>query len=337
MPDKRPAPDHDTLILTRRDVAALLDLDACIEAVERAFAAFGRGLLPAPGVLGVPAPDGGFHIKTARLDLARPYVAVKTNGNFPRNRERHGLPTIQGTVTLGDGRTGQVLAVMDSIEITARRTAAATAVAAKYLARPDAATVTICGCGTQGRVQLRALARVRSIRRVLAWDVYRARATAYAGEVQAELGIRATAVSAPGPAARESDVVVTCTPATAWFLGCADVRPGTFVAAVGADSPEKQELEPALLAGALVVADVLEQAATIGELHHALAAGVVTRAGVHAELGEVVAGRRPGRRDAGEITVFDSTGTALQDVAAAALAYERALAAGVGLRVVLGE
>ncbi|HEX9703724.1 MAG TPA: ornithine cyclodeaminase family protein [Gemmatimonadales bacterium] len=329
--------DRDTLILTRAEVAALVDLEACIAAVEGAFVALGHGRAPSSGILGIAASDGGFHVKAARLDGARPYVAVKTNGNFPRNRERYDLPTIQGTITLADGDTGRVLAVMDSIEITIQRTGAATAVAAKYLARPEAATVTICGCGNQGRVQLRALCRVRPIRRVLAWDGDWDRAKAYARDVAGELGVRATAVTAPGPAARESDVVVTCTPATRWFLGSADVRAGTFVAAVGADSEEKQELEPALLAGATVVADVLEQAATIGDLHHALRAGLLTRAAVYAELSEIVTGAKPGRRTPAEITVFDSTGTALQDVATAALVYERALAAGVGWRVTLGD
>ncbi|HEX4574320.1 MAG TPA: hypothetical protein VH158_04265, partial [Gemmatimonadales bacterium] len=120
------------------------------------------------------------------------------------------------------------------------------------------------------------------------------------------------------------------------ILGAEDVRPGTFVAAVGADHPEKQEIAPTLMAASRVVVDVLEQAATIGDLHHALAAGVLTRADVDAELGEVVAGRKPGRRTPEETIVFDSTGMALQDVAAAATVYERALQAGRGLAVLLG-
>ena len=329
--------DRDTVILTRADVAGLLDLEGCIAAVEAAFVALGQGRAPPPGILGIPGADGGFHIKAARLDGARSYVAVKTNGNFPRNRERHALPTIQGTITLADGATGRVLAVMDSIAITVLRTGAATAVAAKHLARPEAATVTICGCGDQGRVQLRALCRVLPIRRVLAWDADWARAKAYAREVRGACDVDVTAVTAPGPAARESDVVVTCTPATRWFLGTADVRAGTFIAAVGADSEEKQELEPALLAQATVVVDVLEQSATIGDLHHAVRAGLLTRAAVYAELGEIASGRKPGRRTPAEITVFDSTGMALQDVAAAALVYERAVAAGAGRRVMLGD
>jgi ornithine cyclodeaminase/alanine dehydrogenase-like protein (mu-crystallin family) len=138
-------------------------------------------------------------------------------------------------------------------------------------------------------------------------------------------------------AARESDVIVTCTPSRAPILGPGDVRAGTFIAAVGADHPEKHEIAPALMAASRIVVDILEQAATMGDLHHALAAGVLTRSDVHAELGEVVAGRKPGRRSPQETIVFDSTGMALQDVAAAAAVYERAVAEGRGLAVSLGD
>jgi len=325
-----------TLVLTRRDVAALLDLDACIAAVEAAFAAYGEGRMGLPAVAGVHADGGGFHVKAASLALGRPYFAAKVNANFPGNGARHGLPTIQGAVILFDGATGRVLAVLDSIEITILRTGAATAVAAKHLARRVESVVTVCGCGVQGRVQLRALARVRPVRRVMAWDQDPARADAYAREMAAELGVPASAIDAPGIGAEESDVVLTCTPAAQWFLGRRDVRPGTFVAAVGADNEHKQEIEPALLAHSTLVVDVLNQAATIGELHHALDAGAMTREQVHAELGEIVAGKKPGRSTGDEIIVFDSTGTALQDVAAAAVVYERALATGLGLQVALG-
>jgi ornithine cyclodeaminase/alanine dehydrogenase-like protein (mu-crystallin family) len=323
-------------VLTRADVAELLDLDSCIDAVETAFARHGAGRAVPPAVVGVPVADGGFHVKAAGLDLSRAYFAAKVNANFPHNRDRHGLPTIQGAVILFDGEAGRVLAILDSIEITVQRTAAATAVAARYLARPVESVVTVCGCGVQGWAQLAALERVRPLRRVAAWDADSNRAAAYARRAAARYGVPAAAVAAPGPAARESDVVLTCTPASRWFLGREHVRGGAFVAAVGADNEQKQELEPELVAGATLVVDVLEQAATIGDLHHALAAGLMTRDQVHAELGAIVAGKKPGRRGPEEIIVFDSTGTALLDVAAAAIVYERALATGRGIRVPLG-
>jgi alanine dehydrogenase len=326
-----------TIVLTRRDVAALLDLDACIVAVEQAFRLHGEGKVAAPGVLGVPVEGGGFHIKAGVLELGRRYFAAKTNANLPGNPARHGLPTIQGVLVLADADRGTPLAVMDATEITTLRTAAATAVAARYLTRADVRTVTIAGCGTQGRAQVRAVRAVRPVERVYACDRDAAAAERFARDMTAALGLDVRAMADLTDAARESDVIVTCTPSRAPILGPGDVRAGTFIAAVGADHPEKHEIAPALMAASRIVVDILEQAATMGDLHHALTAGVLTRSDVHAELGEVVAGRKPGRRFPQETIVFDSTGMALQDVAAAAAVYERAVEEGRGLAVTLGD
>jgi ornithine cyclodeaminase/alanine dehydrogenase-like protein (mu-crystallin family) len=329
-PERHP---RETLVLSRRDVARLLAPRDCIDVVERAFRMHAEGATIPPGVLGVHVAGGGFHVKTAGLAAEERVFVAKVNANFPANPARHGLPTIQGVVLLFDAEMGRPLAVLDSMELTSLRTAAATAVAAKHLARADADVVTICGCGEQGRSQLRALAVVRPLRRALAFDLEPARAADFARGMAQELGIEVAAVDDLPSAARQSGIVVTCTPARRWVLGRGDVAPGTFVAAVGADHPEKQEIEPALLAASTVVVDLLEQCAAIGDLHHALEAGALTRGDVHAELAEIVAGRAPGRRSPDEVVVFDSTGTALQDVAAAWLVYTRARASGAGLRV----
>jgi alanine dehydrogenase len=275
-------------------------------------------------------PGGGFHVKAALLPGPRSYFAAKVNGNFPDNPRRSGLPSIQGLIVLCDGENGRPLAVMDSIEITILRTGAATAVAAKYLARPASRVATICGCGNQGRVQLRAIARVLQLERVFAFDADERRARELAEELSSELRVPIAAVTDLAQAVSRSDVCVTCTPSRAPLLRPEDVRPGTFIAAVGADSSEKQELDPAILASAKVVVDVLEQCAAIGELHHALNAGLMQRAGVHAELAEVVSGSKPGRTSDQEVVVFDSTGTALQDVAAAVAVHEKAVRSGTG-------
>jgi ornithine cyclodeaminase/alanine dehydrogenase-like protein (mu-crystallin family) len=312
-------------------------MDACIDAVERAFRLHAEGRTIASSLLGVHVEGGGFHVKTAGLAFGdRSYFAAKINANFPGNRERFGMPTIQGVIALFDIVNGRLLALLDTAEITSVRTAAATAVAVRYLAREDSAVATICGCGVQGRAQLRALARVRPIRTVLAFDADVGRAQEYAVAMTRELGIEVRAVGDLGRAVRESTVCITCTTSRRPILHPADVPPGLFVAAVGADNPEKQEIDAALLAVSTLVVDVLEQSATIGDLHHALAAGLMTRAEVHAELGEIVVGRKRGRATDDEIIVFDSTGTALQDVAAAALVYERAIASGRGTRLDVG-
>lgn len=322
-----------TLILTARDVRAALELEACIAAVERAFALNARGFGLPPGVLGIHADGGGFHVKAAGLTFSRPYVAAKVNANFPANPGRHGLPTIQGALLLADGETGYPLAVMDSMSITAIRTAAATAVAARHLSNPEASTITVLGCGAQAPEQVAALLRVRNPRRVFVHDVDPDRARRFAAEQGPKHGVAIEAVSDPSSVLRESGVVVTCTSSRSPILREGDVAPGTFVAAVGADNPEKNEISPRLMAASRVVVDHLGQCAEIGDLRAAIAAGAMTKGDVAAELGEIAAGIKPMAFDAGVVTVFDSTGVALQDVAAAAVAYERALAAGRGLTV----
>src|SRR6185295_4076711 len=175
-----------TLVLTRRDVAALLTIDECTSAVERAFQLYGEGKTQPPGVLGVHAEDGGFHIKAGILNLDRPYFAAKVNANFPQNSTRFGLPLIQGVIVLCDAENGYPLAVMDSIEITIQRTGAATAVAAKYLARRDSQTLTICGCGNQGQVSFSALNNLFPFKEVFAFDLDYSQAERFASELATE-------------------------------------------------------------------------------------------------------------------------------------------------------
>jgi alanine dehydrogenase len=312
------------MFLDAPTVRELLSIETCILAVEHAFRLHGEGKAPQPGVLGVHVERGTFHIKAGTLELGRHYFAAKTNANFPGNVERYGLPTIQGVIALFDAERGTPLAILDSREITR----AATAVAAKYHAREDATVVAICGCGVQARTQLTAVAAVRKLTRINAFDRNRESATRFAREMANELGIEVRAVPDFSTAARESDICITCTPSRKSILGAGDVSVGAFVAGVGADNPDKQELDPALLARSAVIVDILDQAVTSGDLHHAIAAGVMTRDDVRAELGAVVAGKEKGRLHDDEIVVFDSTGTALQDVAAAAAVYERAVAEG---------
>ncbi len=330
---KRPLPSG-ALILTYQDISDLITLDDCIEAVEGVFRLAGEGRELASGVLAVQVPGGAFHTKAAALTLGRPYFGAKTNGNFPGNRSL-GLPTIQGVIVLADGTTGTPLALLDSMAITTLRTGAATAVAVKYLARTKAVVVAICGCGVQGRIQLRAIAMVRRVSRAFAYDTASGEAQRFASEMGPALGIPITPI-VDLAAAADTDIWVTCTTSRRPFLTRAHVAAGAFVAAVGADNPEKCEVDADLLAASTVVADVLDQCATIGDLHHAIAAGRMHQEDVRAELGEIVAGRKPGRTSEEEIVVFDSTGTALQDVAAAALAYERALERGGYSTVALG-
>jgi len=314
-----------TMLLSRADVERLLTPDTCIDAVEDAFRRLAQGAVPPPAILAMHAEDGSFHVKAGLLAMDRPYFAAKINANFPQNGPRHGLPTIQGAVLLFDAGNGRPLAMMDSISITALRTAAASAVAAKHLAAERCNAALICGCGGQALAQLRALLRVRTPQRVGVYDQDQDKAKAFAKVAALELGMSVLAVPDLARAAKESDLIVTCTTARRYFITREMVQPGTFIAAVGADHEGKQEIEPGLLAAVKVVTDLTEQAIVIGDLHHAIAAGIMSANDVHAELGEVIAGRKPGRVAADEIIVFDSTGTGLQDVAAAIAVYHRAL------------
>jgi alanine dehydrogenase len=321
----------DTLLLTRSDVARLLPVSVCFQAVERAFRLLGEGRAAPPGTLGVPSTGGGFHIKAGILaDGDGAFFAVKCNGNFPGNGAR-GLPTIQGVLMLCDARDGRVLALMDSAELTARRTAAATAVAARHLARPGSSVVGLIGCGVQAPHQLRALAAVLPLRRVRVYDRDPGRAAALVADLGEELGIE-VAASVRG-AARGADVVVTCTTSTDFLLGPGEVDAGCFVAGVGVDNESKRELAPGLLAKARVVTDLTAQCALIGDLRSALEVEALSMGEVHAELGALVAGAAAGREHEDEIWIFDSTGIALQDAAAV---YLQAVEDGDVARIRLG-
>lgn len=325
--------NRSTLILSATDIRQTLTLGDYIDAVANSFAMFALGQMSVPEVVHIPASGGAFHVKSAGFLERAPYVAVKVNGNFPDNPATNGLPTIQGAIVLCDRRDGSLLAVMDSAEVTAMRTGAATAVAARFLAPQDARVATVVGCGVQGRVQLLALLTVLPLGQVYAYDLDGDRSNEFARAMSAQTGARVIAVGDLGEATRASQAVVTCTASRRAFLRPEHVRPGTFVAAVGADNHDKQELDPRLLADARVVVDVLEQCARIGELHHALEAGLMSEADVAASLGAVVAGVSRWVPDAEAVVVFDSTGSAIQDVAAAGIIYERARAAGIGTAI----
>ena len=320
----------ETLLLRRADVAALLTMEHCIAAVEDVFRRQGEGKIPASEILGVKAPDGGLHVKAALLPNDHSYLVAKLNTNFPRNARNFRLPTIQGVIVVCDAENGAPVAIMDSVEITIKRTAAASAVAAKYLARPNSATATVCGCGVQGQAQLRAMSVVCELKKIHAFDCEQDAARKFAAELSAELKLQIEPVADVGLAIRQSDICITCTPSREFYVRKEDVAPGTFIAAVGADNEDKQEIDPALIASAKIVTDSLEQCSKIGDLHHAISQGLMRKEQVYADLAEIVAARKPSRVYDDEIIIFDSTGVAIEDAVAAAAVYEKACAASVG-------
>jgi ornithine cyclodeaminase/alanine dehydrogenase-like protein (mu-crystallin family) len=323
---------HDTLILTRDDLVALLRPSDYLEAVEAGFRALGSGEAVSPAPLHLPFRHGGVHAKGAVWTSAGA-AAVKVNANVPDNPATRGLPTIQGALLLIDTVSGRLLAIMDSVEITLRRTAAATALAARMLARPQAESLAVCGCGAQALAQVDALLEVLPFRTLRLWDRDPSRAEILAQSLARREGLAVQVADGLDGATIGADAIVTCTTALAPFLDLTHVAPGTFIAAVGADAPDKSEIAPRLMARAHVVADVLDQAMTMGDLRHAVAAGAMSVADVRAELADLLCGRAPGRTNAEEIWLFDSTGSGVQDVAAGVVAYARAREAGAGMRV----
>lgn len=321
--------NSETLLLSRQDIVSLMTFDDYFKAAEDAFRLHAEGKTIATGLLHADSQEGEYHIKTGGLYLDRAFFGLKANGGFFRNPERNGLPAIQGIIYLSDAATGYPLAILDSVEITRQRTAATTALAAKHLAKPESAVITICGTGAQARSHLRAFAKTFPLQQGFVFSRNAEKGSDFAATMSAELELPVALVS-DLRGATESDIILTCTTAREAFLLPSMVSSGTFVGAIGADSPQKHEIAPELLARSRVVPDLVQQCAEVGELHHAIAAGAMTSDQIHGELGEIILKKKPGRTDVNETFVFDSTGTALQDVAAAACVYEKAASAGRG-------
>jgi ornithine cyclodeaminase len=296
--------------------------EAAVEVMRQAFRADGEGRTHVPAVINLHVPDarGEFHIKTAHIDGV-PHIAVKVASGFYDN-PRKGLPSGSGLMAVFDASTGLPVALLlDNGYLTDVRTGAAGGVAADHLARHDIRTVGVIGSGVQARHQVRCLRTVRSFDRVLAWSPHADRLAAYCREMQAE-GLDARPAAGAEAVCAEADLLITATPAREPLVRASWLREGLHVTAVGSDSPGKQELDAECLDRAdLVVVDRYAQCSAFGELHHALAAALLTRHDVHGELGQIVAGRKPGRTSDRQITIADLTGVGFQDTAIASYAY----------------
>ena len=320
-------------VLREPEIRGLFSFREAIGAVETAFAELASGRAVMPGVINLDIEDhqGEVHVKSAYLGGRGSYV-VKIASGFYRNPAR-GLPVGNGLMLLFEAETGRLLcALFDNGYITEMRTGAAGAVSAKYLARERASTVGVVGSGSQARYQLRALREVRRIEEARVWSPHPEHVKEYAAEMEdliPRLRVR------PVPSCREAvvgcDIVITATPSRSPLVAAAWVSPGTHIIAVGSDGPEKQELEVGVLGLAdKVFCDSISQCEKLGEVHHALAAGAVTRAQLAGEIGEIILGRKAGREDDVEITVADLTGLGVQDAAAASLVYGKSLERGLG-------
>lgn len=320
-------------ILTESDLRRLvkLDLDA-VACVENAFRALATEKVAMPPILRLDIPEhrGEVDVKTAYVPGIDAF-AIKISPGFFGNPAL-GLPSTNGLMVLLSAKTGVTEALLiDNGYLTDIRTAAAGAVAAKHLARPDAAKAAIFGAGMQAKLQLEALKLVRPITEARIWARDIAKAEMAAGELRERLGIDVRAEPDAAKAATGADVIVTTTPATEPLIHAGFVSAGQHITAMGSDAEHKNEIAPAVIRMAdLYVADSARQTRRLGELHHAIDAAVMAADGEVTELGQIVAGRKHGRRTASDITLADLTGTGVQDTAIATLARDRARAAGAG-------
>ena len=311
--------------LDEQTLRTLVSPAAAVAAIREAFRADGEGRTAVPAVINLPIPGtrGEFHVKTAWVDGV-PFIAVKVASGFYDNPAR-GLPTGSGMMALFDAATGMPTGLLfDNGFLTDIRTGAAGAVAADCLARRDADTVGVIGSGVQARWQIACLREVRRFRKLAAWSIDRPGLELYCEEMRAACGIEVEACASAEDACRPADILITATPSHEPMVRAAWLKPGVHVTAVGSDTPGKQELDADCLARAdVVVVDRLSQCARFGELSHALAAGLMREADVRGQLGEIVAGSKPGRSRDDEITICDLTGVGFQDTAIAALAWDR--------------
>jgi alanine dehydrogenase len=319
----------ETLLLGPDAVEEATQWPAVVEAVGDAFAAYARGdaQMPAKSYIDLPQYDGDFRSMPAYLDAEGwDGAGVKWVNSHPENPEQFDLPTVMGTMIYSDPETAVPLAILDGTTLTRKRTGAAAAVATDHLAVADATSLGLVGAGVQAGAQLEAIATVRDIETVVVADKDADAVAAFADAYGDRFSVREGSIAE----AAACDVVSTTTPVTDPIVSRDAVGDHTHVNAMGADAEGKHELADALLLDAKVVIDDHAQCTHSGEINVPYAAGTLTDADIHAELGDVVVGAATGRTDGDGVTVFDSTGLAIQDVAAAHVVYEYARTNDVG-------
>lgn len=320
------------LLIPEALVPSLISMTDAIALVERSFAAFDRGVArPYPKVRAPLRQFGAVFGVDSGFDASARVLGLKAVGCWPDNA-RVGLCDRQSTIALFDPQTGRPAALIGANYLTSVCTAASSALAMRYLARPDSTTLSVIGAGAQAIHQVRAALAVRPLARVVAWSRTPKRLQLFELQVNA-LDLPFSVADTAEKAVSAADILVTATPSTSPIVKLEWVLPGTHVSAIGADAVGKQELDPQLIGTARVVVDSVEQAITIGECQHAFNRGIVRREDLTQTLGGLVSGRLQGSRTREEITVFDSTGIALQDLAPAAEALARARQRGIGVEV----
>jgi len=322
------------LLLAEKDIKPLLLMSEVIEAVEEAFKEKALGYVQMPPKIYVRYKKYNGDLRAMPSYLERLNIsAVKVVNSHPDNPEKFKLPTVMATIVLVDPRSGAPLSIMSGTWITAMRTGAAGGIAAKYLARRDSKVVGLIGAGMQGRTQVLALLTVyERLEEVRKWERREARIKEYISEMSplCREKARLLPVKNVKEAVEDADIIVTATPSRKPLVLDEWISEGTHITCIGADAPGKEELDPKILTHAKIYVDDWDQALHSGEVNVPLSKGIIKKEDIYGELCDVVAGLKPGRTSREEITVFSSTGLAIQDAVTAKLVYEKALAGNLG-------
>lgn len=324
----------EVVILSQEEVKSCLPMSDAIKAVETAYKAFAEGRVQMPPVqhLHIEKYRGEVDIKPGFVEDFS-LIGTKIASGYYDN-PKLGLPSGVAVIVLMDLETSLPLAILDGTYITAVRTGAAGAVAANVLARKESKRVGMIGSGTQGRMQVLGLNELFSLEQVKVWDIDKNGREKYAVEMRERLGIDVQAVDTVKSAVNDADIVVTATPSRKTLVMSEWIQEGVHINAIGADGPGKQEWDPKIMKRVTkIIVDSLSQCRVIGEIQHALSQGLIQENDVHAEIGEVLLGKKAGREIDEEITLFDSTGLSAQDIAASHIVYTLAKQKGLGQRV----
>ena len=321
-----------TLLLKKEEVRGLISMKEVIGMVEEAYRAFNSDQVIQPPHIGIDLPShrGEIDFKLG-YNQGNEVISMKaSSGGFKNKPENYGVPNGMGTVLLFDGRSGGLACVMDGSLLTGLRTGAAGAVSVKALARKNARKIAAIGTGNQARMQIRAIREVMKIEEIHAWSDHAESMAGFKADIERELDIPVVLAHSKRQAVAQADILITTTRGKGSLVEAAWVKPGTHIVAIGSDAPGKQELEPEVFRGAKVVVDSTLQCVEKGEMQHPVAKGIMTAKDIHAEIGEILLGRKPGRESDDEITIFDSTGMAIQDNTTAATIYRNALDKQIG-------
>ncbi|WP_373414732.1 ornithine cyclodeaminase family protein [Ensifer aridi] len=321
-----------TLLLKKDEVRRLIGMTEVIGAVEEAYKAFNSDQVEQPDYIGIdlPPPRGEIDFKLGYYKANEVISMKASSGGFIDNPTAHGVPNGMASIFLFDARSCALICVMDGSLILGLRTGASGAVSVKALARKDARKITSIGTGNQARMQIRAINEIMKIEEIHAWDSHPDTLSKYKTDIESEFGIPVIMANSKKEAVERADILITTTRGKGSLVEADWVKPGTHIVAIGTDQRGKQELDPEIFRNAKVVVDSISQCTEKGETWHPLNKNIIARDDIHGEIGEVLLGRKPGRESDDEITIFDSTGMAIQDNTTASKIYRNAIANNVG-------